>query len=49
MPETLLEIEENCFLMIEQPELVLVPTLQKLGSQVPGTYIAVYGTLEVKI
>ena len=27
--------------MIEQPELGLVPTLQKLGSQVPDTYMAV--------
>ena len=30
--ETLLEIEENLFLTIEQPELVLIPTVQKLES-----------------
>ena len=30
--EALLEIEENSFLTIKQWELVLIPTLQKLGS-----------------
>ena len=39
--ETLLEIEENPFLMIEQSELVIEPTLQRLVSQVPDTYMAV--------
>ena len=39
--EALLEIEENPFLTIEQPKLVFMPTLQRLGSQVPDTYIAV--------
>ena len=39
--EPLLEIEENPFLTIEQPKLVLIPTLQTLGSQVPDTYMAV--------
>ena len=39
--EALLEIEENPFLTIEQPELVLMPTVQRLGSQVPNIYMAV--------
>ena len=39
--EALLEIEENPFPTIEQPELVLIPILQKLGSQVPDAYMAV--------
>ena len=39
--ETLLEIGENPFLTTEQPELVLVPTLQRLGYQVSGTSMAV--------
>ena len=39
--EALLEIEENPFLTIEQPELVLMPILQRLGSQIPDKYMAV--------
>ena len=34
--EALLEIET-----VEQSELVLMPTLERLGSEVPGTYMAV--------
>ena len=34
-PDALIETEENPFLAIEQPDLVLIPTLQKLGSRVP--------------
>ena len=38
--EALLEIEEKS-LTIEQTELVLTTTLQRLGSQVPDTYMVV--------
>ena len=33
----LLEIEENPFVTIEQPELVLMPSLQRLGTHVTQT------------
>ena len=39
--EALLEIEENPFLTIEQPELVLMPIIPRLGSQVLDTYVVV--------
>ena len=39
--EALLEIEENSFLTIEQLELLLIPTVQKLGSREPDAYMAV--------
>ena len=38
---TLIEIEENPFLAIEQPDLVLIPMLQKLGPRIPDIYMAV--------
>ena len=48
--EASLEIEENPFLTIEQPELLLIPTLEKLGSQVPDAYMAVlWNPREVKV
>ena len=37
----LLEIKENPFLTIEKSELVLISTLQRLGSQVPDAYMVV--------
>ena len=39
--DALVEIKEHPFLTIEQPELVFIPTSQRLGSQVPDTYMAV--------
>ena len=39
-PNTLIEIEENSFLVIEQPDLVLLPMLQKLGLRILIVYIA---------
>ena len=38
---TLIEIEETPFLPIEQPDLVPIPMLQKLGPQIPDVYMAV--------
>ena len=38
--DTLPQIEENPFLAIEQHVLVLMPILQRLGSQVPDTYMS---------
>ena len=40
-PNILREIEENPFLAIEQPDLVLIPMLQKLGPQIPSMYMTV--------
>ena len=40
-PDALIKIEENPFLTIEQPKLVLIPTLQKLESRVPDAYMEV--------
>ena len=34
-------MEVNLFLTIEQPELKLIPMLQKLGFQTPDVYMAV--------
>ena len=42
-PNGLIEIEVNPFLTIEQPELILIPMLQKLGSQTLDVYMAVLG------
>ena len=39
--EALLEIKENPFLTIQQTDLVLMPTLQGLGSKISDTYMAV--------
>ena len=38
---TLIEIEENPFLSIEQPDLIMIPMLQKLGLIIPAVYMAV--------
>ena len=40
-PNTLIEIEENPFLVIEQQDIVPIPMLQKLGCHVPDVYMAV--------
>ena len=40
-PDALIEIEENTFLTIEQLDLILIPTLQKLGPSVSNVYMAV--------
>ena len=40
-PDAFTEIEENPFLATEQLDLVLIITLQKLGSRVPNVYMAV--------
>ena len=40
-PNTLIKIEENPFLAIEQQDIVLIPILQKLGPRVPNVYMAV--------
>ena len=47
--ETLLDIEENSLLTIEQSELVFMPTLQRLGSLIPDTYMAILWNPKVKI
>ena len=39
--ETPLEIKENPYITREQPEFVLILPLQRLGSHVPDTYMAV--------
>ena len=40
-PNTLVEIEGNPFLSIEQPDLIKIPSLQKLGLRIPDVYMAV--------
>ena len=37
---TLIEIEENPSLAIEQPDLVIIPMLQKLRPRIPNVYMA---------
>ena len=39
-PNTLIEIEENPFLAIEQLDLALILLLQKLGPQISNVYMA---------
>ena len=38
---TLLEIEENPFFSIEQPNITIIPTLQKLESKTPNKFMAI--------
>ena len=38
---TLLEIEENPFLPVEQPKITIIPTLQKLEGRTPDAFQAV--------
>ena len=38
---TLIEIEENCLLSIEQPDVIIIKMLQKIGLRIPALYIAV--------
>ena len=40
-PYTLMEIEENLVLSIEQLDLILIPMSQKLGLSIPDVYMAV--------
>ena len=48
-PNTLIKIEENPFLAIEQPDLVLIPMLWKLGPRTPNIYMTVLWNPEVKL
>ena len=41
LTNTLLEIEENPFLSIEQPKITIIPTLQKSEDRIPGTFMGV--------
>ena len=40
-PNTLLEIEENPFLSIEQLNITIIPVLQKIGLRIPHLFMAV--------
>ena len=40
-PNTLIDIQENPFLTIEQPDLVVIPMQQKLGPRIHNVYMAV--------
>ena len=40
-PNTLIEVEENPFLSIEQLDMIIIPMLQKLGLRIPDVYTAV--------
>ena len=44
-PNTLIEIEENPFLSIKQPDLIFIPMLQKLGLRIPDVNMAVLWNL----
>ena len=38
-PSTIIEIEENPFLSIEQPDMIIIPKFQKLGLRIPDVYM----------
>ena len=38
---TLLEMEENFFLSIKQPNITIIPTLQKLEGRTPDEFMAI--------
>ena len=38
-PNTLTEIEENPFLLSEEPIIVILPLLQKVGDRLPDAFI----------
>ena len=38
-PETLIELDENPFLSIEQPCIAILPLLQKLGDRLLDEFI----------
>ena len=40
-PNSLIEIEERPFLAIEQPDVVVIHMLQKLGHRIPDVYMSV--------
>ena len=40
-PNSLIYVQENTFFSIEQPDLVIIPMLQKLGTRIPDVYITV--------
>ena len=44
-PYTIIEIEETPFLSLEQPDLIIIPTLQIVRLRIPDVYMAVLWNL----